>query len=515
MSQDERLKKLIKEGGDEVVLFVQRPQALCSGLSQKQLTRMLAGISPENNHNRMSNGHNEKSVDSVVMETSDVTSPSCSGVRYCRRRAAITMTKQAVHSDMHIKPRVKGHRRSQSDSSVMFYQQVFQDGCGSEDAAVLHSPLDDVEVDVNVGYLSHALPLTLLSEKDLQSLLSGVFESLASLTLKRVPLVRLLVLSETGDMTAVQTLLRSRLFPRGTDYSGMAATVLCVDTDGQVNDQDTQTVRELIATGATVSEVILAKYITHHLHCQMGRHTLQLVAASLLALSVRLCGVSAAVIGRLLYHPLHKDSDIVEVTLECLSPTVHMWPAARFTQHAIYVITFDLDLYLLLPEQLHQVQRQLNVIRSYAGQGASVILMTDRRDNSIEDVTRVAKELQERCTLYGELLCYNAATALPLFVREDDDWSGRDFDVLEKTLFHIIGQQQLFMPVHYPLAAVAMREVLWHQETVSPLKTMSMSHLRCHLYQMFGHSSGLLQNTLLALHHSGILAYPGESDARD
>ena len=511
MSQDERLKKLIKEGGDEVVLFVQRPEALCNGLSQKQLTRMLAGISPENNHNRMSNSHNEKSVDSVVMETSDVTSPSCIDVRYCRRRAAITMTKQAVHSDMHIKPWVKGHRRSQSDSSVMFYQQVFQDGCGSEDAAVLQSPLDDVEVDVTVGYLSHTLPVTLLSEKDLQSLLSGVFESLASLTLKKVPLVRLLVLSETGDMTAIQTLLRSRLFPLGTDYSGMAATVLCVDTDGQVNDQDTQTVRELIASGATVSEVILAKYITHHLHCQqMGRHTLQLVAASLVALSVRLCGVSAAVIGRLLYHPLHKDSDIVEVTLECLSPTVRMWPAARFIQHAIYVITFDLDLYLLLPEQLHQVQRQLNVIRSYAGQGASIILMTDRRDNSIENVTRVAKELQERCSLYGELLCYNAATALPLFVREDDDWSGRDFYVLEKMLFHLIGQQQLFMPVHYPLAAVAMRKVLLDHERVSPLKTMSMSRLRCLLYKMFGHLSGLLQNTLLALHHSGILAYPGE-----
>lgn len=509
---DERLKKLIREGGDKVILFVQRPEALCNGLSHKELTTMLAGIRPErcrNSHSRMSNSHAEEPVDSVVTETSDVMSPPCSGIRYCRRRAAMTMTKQAVNSDMHMKLWVKGHRRSQSDSSVMFYQQVFQDGCGLEDAEVLQRALGDVEAGVLMGRLSHALPHTLLSEKDLQSLLSGVFQSLASVKLKKAPLVKFLVLSESGHMTAVQTLLRSRLFPPGTDCSGAASTVFCVDTDGQVNDRDTQAIRQLVASGVTVSEVILAKYIAYHLHChQMGLRMLQLVAASLVAVSVDLCGVSAAVIGHLLYHPLQKDSDIVEVRLECLSPTVHMWPAARFTRHAIYFITFDLDLYLSQPEQLHQVQRQLNVIRSYAGQGASVVLMTDRRDNSIENVTRVAQELNEMCCLYDELFCYNSVTTLPLFVREDDDWSGRDFYVLEKMLFQLVGGQQLFMTVDYPLAAVALHKVLLHHQRVRTLKTMSVSHLQWLLYKIFGNLNGLLQRTLVALHHSGVLSYP-------
>lgn len=503
--QDERLKEIIRNGGDVVTLVVQRPQSLCSELSKKELEKCRTST------REMSNNHAKEPGDAIAMETGDVTGPSslCSGVGYCRRRAATTMTRQMPN--LHLKPWVKDHRRSQSDSSVLFYQQVFQDGHGSEPSEALHGQLVDSDDGVPMGMLPHAQSQTLLSKKELLSLLNDAFESLASVTLKRVPLVRLLVLSVNQDNTTVETLLRSSLFLLMTERDDVSSTVVSVDRDGRVNDQDTQIIREFLESGVTVGEIILAKHIAYNLRChQMGLNMLQVVAASLMALPIKLHGVGADVIGRLLYHPLRRESDIVEVTLECLSPTVDMWPAARFTRHAVYFITFDLDAYLSQPEELQQVQRQLSVVRSYAGHTASVILITSRHDNSIEDVTKVAQELDEMCCSYRTLLCNNSVTDLPLFVQEDDDWSGRDFRVLETTLFDLVGRQQPFVTGNYPLAAVVMRNVLLRHQKVTKLKTMSVSQLQWQLYKMFGNASGLLQRTLVALHHSGVLSYHGE-----
>ena len=491
-----------------VTLFVQRPQDLSPGLSQAELVKMLASISSKtskNNTSVMTNGHTEKpGVNTEIGDFSEMRSP-CS---YQPSRAA-TLTRASSKPDTHLNPFVKGHRRNQSDTSVIVYQHVFQDGHSPERSEPLRTSPGNSGDGFSTGLLPHALPGSLLPESELESLVSDAFESLASVMLKRAPLVKLLVLSENEVDSAAQTLLQ-RMLCQLIECGDAPSSVLSIDSDGRVNERDTRTVRDLITSGATVNDVIIAKHIAHNLCSHhMVVHRLQLVASSLIALPIHLHGVRADLIGRFLSNPLTPNSDIVEVVIERIAPTLDTWPAARFAQHSVYFIAFDLDNYLSQPEQLWEIQRQLNVIRSYAGRNASVVLVTDRGRNSIEDVTKVAQELDETCCPYRDILCFNSVTDLPLFVREHDDWSGRDFRVLEKMIFDLISTQP-FVTEGYPLGAVVMQKFVSRCQKTTRLKTMSVSQLQWHLYEMFGDSGALLQRILVALHHSGILSYVGE-----
>ena len=493
-----------------VTLFVQRPQDLYPAPSQAELVKMLASISSKTSKTGVTtNGHTEKPTIATDAGDFSETQAPCS---FQPRRAA-TWTKASSNADMRVNNFLKGHRRNQSDTSMIFYQHVFQDGHAPERSEPLRTSPGDSGDGFSMGLLPHALPGSLLPERELQSLVGDVFESLASVTLKRAPLVKLLVLSENDVDSPVQTLLQRMLCQLISECGDSPSSILSIDSDGCVNECDTRTVRELISSGAAINDVIIAKHIAHNLCSHhMVIHRLQLVAWSLMALPIHLQGVRADLIGRFLANPLMPNSDIVEVVIECIAPTLDTWPAARFIQHGVYFIAFDLDDYLSQHEQLRQIQRQLNVIRSYAGRNASVVMVTDRGRNSIEDVTKVAQELDETCRSYRDLLCFNSVTDLPLFVREHDDWSGRDFHVLEKTIFDLIATQP-FVTEGYPLGAAVMQKVLSRCQKVTRLKTMSVSQLQWHLYEMFGNSGGLLQRILVTLHHSGVLSYVGESQS--